>query len=202
MSTKAEPGAFDGMEKAEPNEPVFTLRAHDPLASKLVLEWVEQKRQLIRASDMKPAKKKLELQQCVEAEEIAWAMKNWHDGVEDVEADLDDEKKAEGYSGHQDTDAEIAARKQYRTIKGAVSKMNNFVGEITDAADFLAEYGFGPERAIILLSVERVKSVSAFIAPKRASYYVGEPLPDGFAVSDGIITPAQIQQKVDELDGD
>lgn len=45
MSTKMEPGPFDGMAKAAPDEPVFTLRAHDPLAPGLVHEWVRLRRE-------------------------------------------------------------------------------------------------------------------------------------------------------------
>lgn len=44
MSTKDAPGPFDGMARALPGEPVFTLRAHDPLAPGLVLEWVDRRR--------------------------------------------------------------------------------------------------------------------------------------------------------------
>ena len=39
MSTKANPGAFDTYAAAEPNEPIFTLRANDPHASSLVFAW-------------------------------------------------------------------------------------------------------------------------------------------------------------------
>lgn len=78
MSTKTEPGPFDGMARAEPDEPVFTLRAHDPLAPGLVHEWVDRRRKAIREAftrgEMSEAKRELELIQCKEAEELAWSM--------------------------------------------------------------------------------------------------------------------------------
>lgn len=39
MGTKAKPGKYDCYEKAYPNEPIFTLRAKDPNASRLVRQW-------------------------------------------------------------------------------------------------------------------------------------------------------------------
>jgi len=40
MGTKAAPGRFDGYGKAEDDEPVFTLLGRDPVAPKLIREWV------------------------------------------------------------------------------------------------------------------------------------------------------------------
>lgn len=45
MGTKNEPGQFDCYDKAEPDEPLFTLLARDPLAPHLVRLWT-QARQL------------------------------------------------------------------------------------------------------------------------------------------------------------
>ncbi len=39
MGTKNEPGKFDCHGKADDNEPLFTLRAKDPIAPQLVLIW-------------------------------------------------------------------------------------------------------------------------------------------------------------------
>lgn len=91
VSTKESPGAFDGMERAQPGEPVFTLRAHDPLAAALVHEWVSRKRDLILKSDLTEEKRKIELIQCREAEEIAFAMRDWHDGLSPSPVEPDDD---------------------------------------------------------------------------------------------------------------
>src|SRR5690242_3716275 len=81
VSTKDSPGAFDGMERAAPGEPVFTLRAHDRLSTELVLEWCARKRELILADRaIGDGKRALELIQVRDAEEIAWAMADWRDG--------------------------------------------------------------------------------------------------------------------------
>lgn len=84
MSTKEAPGPFDGMERARPGEPVFTLRAHDPLAPGLVHEWVDRRRKAIREAfgreEITEAKRELELLQCREAEELAWSMEAWRKG--------------------------------------------------------------------------------------------------------------------------
>lgn len=40
MATKAQPGQFDCHAKAAPDEPIFTLRAKDPVAPFLVEIWV------------------------------------------------------------------------------------------------------------------------------------------------------------------
>ena len=81
MSTKEEPGPFDGLERAEPDEPVFTLRAHDAFAAPLVHEWVRLRREWIIRADLSPEKEELELIQCREAEEIAWRMVDWRNGT-------------------------------------------------------------------------------------------------------------------------
>lgn len=39
MGTKRNPGAYDCHGKAAPDEPIFTLRANDPLAPLLVRRW-------------------------------------------------------------------------------------------------------------------------------------------------------------------
>ena len=41
MGTKNNPGPFDCYAKADPDEPIFVLRAKDPLAPILVRLWVE-----------------------------------------------------------------------------------------------------------------------------------------------------------------
>lgn len=39
MGTKNNPGAFDCHSAAEPDEPIFTLRAKDPIAPNLIRNW-------------------------------------------------------------------------------------------------------------------------------------------------------------------
>lgn len=179
-STKSEPGAFDGMERAAPDEPVFTLRAHDPLAAALVHEWVRQRREAINGADLPEAKRELELIQCREAEEIAWSMEDWRKGV--VAAEANAPKEDARATTEALSEAELEAKHRYDTVKGAVGTLNNAVAEVTEAAGALEPLGFPTERAAILAAASYLKDVSAHIAPKRASYYVGEPMPEPFVM--------------------
>lgn len=194
MSTKTEPGPFDGMARAEPDEPVFTLRAHDPLAPGLVHEWVDRRRKAIREAfgreEITEAKRELELLQCREAEELAWSMEAWRKGelAERAEELEEAAKKPAGYSGNTSSEEELAAKARYDAIKAAGALLGNAVAGITDAAnDHLAPHGFPTERAVILTVADRLKAVSAHIAPKRASYYAGQPMPEPFPIKAALV---------------
>ena len=206
MSTKAEPGPFDGMAKAAPDEPVFTLRAHDPLAPVLVHEWVDCRRKAIREAfgreEITEAKRELELLQCREAEELAWSMEAWRKGEIGKLAEALEERAAPpaAYSGHTASDEELTAKVRYDAIKAAGSLLSNAIAGITDAAtDHLAPHGFQHERAVILTVADRLKAVSSHIAPKRASYYAGQPLPEPFPLSDGIINGTALRDRLEVI---
>lgn len=180
MSTKEEPGPFDGMVRAQPHEPVFTLRAHDVLAPGLVHEWVRLRRESLVRSSLSPEKMELELIQCREAEEIAWSMKDWREGTAPIE-EVAEAKPVPNYSGNEHSAEELAAKRRYDVTKAACSVLNNAVSDLTDAAATLEPYGREGERATILAAVDRLKAVSAHMAPKRASYSVADPEPEPFA---------------------
>lgn len=186
MSTKEQPGPFDGMVKAAPDEPVFTLRAHDPIAPDRIHDWVELKRKSIRKAhadgEISDAKRKLELIQCKEAEEIAWQMVSWRKGEHATQADLVEKMDQEAsYSGHKASDAERVARKQYEAIKRAVTLIQNGIAAINAAGeDELATLGMASEVAEIASCRDRLAALSKHIAPKRASYHPGQELPEPF----------------------
>ena len=179
MSTKEEPGPFDGLERAEPDEPVFTLRAHDVLAAPLVHEWVSRRRQAIISGDLSPEKEELELIQCREAEEIAFKMVEWRSGTKPVPL-AEENPKGALYSGHTSSAEELAARARYEVIKRAVSVLHNALAEVTDAAHTLEPYGFVAERTAILASADKLNAVAGHLAPKRASYSIVDPEPEPF----------------------
>lgn len=179
MSTKEEPGPFDGLERAEPNEPVFTLRAHDVLAAPLVHEWVNRRRQAILHGDLPPEKEELELIQCREAEDVAFAMVDWRNGA--APAPVAEDKPVAAYSGHASSAEELAAKHRYDVIKAAVQTLNNALAEVTDAAATLEPFGHAGERAAILAAADWLKAVANHIAPKRASYSIMDPEPEPFA---------------------
>lgn len=187
MSTKDLPGPFDGMERARPGEPVFTLRAHDALASVLVHEWVSRRRKIIREAaergELTEAKRELELIQCREAEELAWSMEAWRKGeiAERVEELEEPAAKPAAYSGHASSEEEIAARDRYNRVLGAVRLLDNANAALVEAAnDYMADLGLYAEGGAVLAYAERVKAISAHIAPKRASYHAGEAAPEPF----------------------
>lgn len=55
MATKANPGKFDCYAKADPDEPLFTLRGKDPVAEYFVAAWVA-----IRAGDLPSAQRMMD----------------------------------------------------------------------------------------------------------------------------------------------
>lgn len=74
-NTKARPGEFDALEKARPDELIFTLLERDPCAPPTIAHWCELRRQ--RARDIKDDdKRKDELRQITEAEFIGFAMQD------------------------------------------------------------------------------------------------------------------------------
>lgn len=173
VSTKDSPGAFDGMVRAEPDEPVFTLRAHDLLASGLVAEWAARKRKLILTdTKMSEEKRRIELIQCREADEIAFAMSDWRAGVTDEHAAVVPDKPAPTYSGNVTDPAEIEAKARHDAVKGAATRLHNSVAEITDAVALLVPYGWDPERAAALNAAGQIRVVATAVEPKRIGYAV------------------------------
>ena len=80
MATKTSPGEFDCYGKAEPDEPLFTLRAKDPLAPVLVRLWVEL-RAMTRPIDeiADEGQKAREKRKQAEATDCAEQMESWYE---------------------------------------------------------------------------------------------------------------------------
>lgn len=173
MSTKQEPGPFDGFERAAPNEPIFTLAAHDVLAAPLVREWVDRRRKAILAADLPDEKERLELIQCREAEDIADAMIEWVKGIKPAEV-IADPVKAISYMDNETSAEEIAAKRAFDATKRAAQMIDNCVAELNDAAQLLVEeVGSGEMQDVaadIWRIVDHLKGFSTEITPKRPSY--------------------------------
>jgi len=75
MGTKNDPGIFDCYADAEPDEPIFVLRAKDASAPMLVRMWAFMRLLLIEA-DAKPMS---DLDACTEANRCAMAMEQWRE---------------------------------------------------------------------------------------------------------------------------
>ena len=75
--SKAHPTEFDAYDEAEPDEPVFVLRANDPLAAGVVREWAERF-MTVKAAGVGVAGMELrDLRKHQQALKIADAMENW-----------------------------------------------------------------------------------------------------------------------------
>jgi hypothetical protein len=75
MPTKTNPGEFDCLAKALPDEPYFVLLARDPVAAVLVEEWGQRRMQAI-ARGKRPEE---DMRQAQEALDLAQAMKAWRE---------------------------------------------------------------------------------------------------------------------------
>ena len=69
MGTKNNPGDYDCYAKADPDEPIFTLRANDPCAPATIRQWVAN-----RANSSKG----IHGDMAVEALDCADAMEQWY----------------------------------------------------------------------------------------------------------------------------
>lgn len=172
MSTKGNPGPFDGMERAQPGEPVFTLRAHDPLAPRFVKLWVWQRRKAIRrahaAGDINDEKRDLELIQCREAENIAFEMDEWQAGEagQPIEAKADDKAEGKSYLGNTRSDADLEAEQLWQARKEFGRQAQNAIAEITESSERLAKWGFRSTIEIAMAGIEKLREAADRVAPK------------------------------------
>ena len=81
MATKNDPGEFDCHAAADPDEPIFTLRARDPLAPALVRAWLAMRR-VVRPMSAERDKAR-ETRKRREAGALADAMELWRFRKED-----------------------------------------------------------------------------------------------------------------------
>lgn len=162
VPTKEVPGVFDALEKAKPDEPIFTLLARDELAPKLVQSWCDEKRKLVMATVTDREKAEAELRQVSEAERIVWAMIDWQRGYHEEEV------PTESYSGYSlSTEAKVAEDRQKLLVECA-RRIDNAVAELTDTAEKLLMLGDN-ENAAHRLSVIAcaLQNEAKLVRPKR-----------------------------------
>lgn len=73
MGTKLHPGENDCYSKAAPDEPIFTLRAHDKDAPLLVRIWALNREQAVEMGAKPPS----DLRAVAEARQCAYEMERW-----------------------------------------------------------------------------------------------------------------------------
>ncbi len=169
MNTKQQPGAFDVLAetKAAPEEPKFTLWGRDPLAPDLVREWAQKNRQRVFAStDWTPEKRKLELMQSAEAEEIAWSMDDFRKGRRGDEAP----KVSTSYSGNALGAAELAAKERHDALAGGARAIDNAIAESLEVARRIRDHGFFDQAVEIEMAAASLRTCAEAIRPARPSY--------------------------------
>ena len=75
MGTKNDPGPFDCYVEADGDEPLFVLRAKDPLAADLVRLWVTMRRMTRRPWTTREEAKTVEAMGCADAM-TGWRIRN------------------------------------------------------------------------------------------------------------------------------
>jgi hypothetical protein len=106
VSTKTTPSPFDGLAKAEPDEPIFTLVGRDPDAPEAITHWVDtRRRRLLTGDPVDPAVLRLELVQLTEAEMVAFEFKRWR-------------------LGHADEDTKSTKRASYNAIERTTEQLD------------------------------------------------------------------------------
>jgi hypothetical protein len=133
VSTKDIPGPLDGLQRAKPGEPVFTLQGGDPLAPPLVREWVRKRREAALQMPEGP-EQDAQLIRCREADEIAMDMDAYRRGEVETEARTANVPTT-SYGGAGSEDMAAAIRLSQLRLHHA-RKLDNAVSDTVDAAAF------------------------------------------------------------------
>lgn len=78
MGTKRNPGQYDAYAKAGEDEPIFTLRAKDPLAPQIIRRWAN----LVEAEIAEETRPPFDIAKVAEARKTADDMELWRNGYE------------------------------------------------------------------------------------------------------------------------
>lgn len=177
-NTKARPGEFDALEKARPDELIFTLLERDPDAPPAILFWVQRRRDRARAEIKDKDKLKAELMQCTEAEFIAMEMESRQRGGE---AEAVDTRATYGGATVEKSIVEILLSK----LRALMSEADYYAHEALEIVNEIRREG-GTERLPHSLGDElaaaaaTVHSLALDLSPHRAQYLAESelPLPD------------------------
>lgn len=167
MSTPDNPDVFDGLERAAPGEPVFTLCAHDDQAPGLVRQWVDARREAILSANLPRDRRMLELKQCQSAEMVLFDMIDWRAAKVRPFDDSDVEAPPLPYSGRQATAEEIAETNRAQTLREAIRLCDNAVAAIADAAKLLEQLDYGNYAEMLSHNRIGVFEIADEIRPRR-----------------------------------
>ena len=168
-STKAEPGPYDALEKAQDEEIIFVLLARDEAAPATINFWVDLRRKsALGLVEHDPEAAKLELQKCTEAEAVAWEMDRWRKGhpAEDTTT-----PRRATYSGTVCTSNADTAQAQRRIA--IVSALREAAYFATNAVELLSDgslHGVEEADALIALTaaIQTIKDADAALAPRHS----------------------------------
>lgn len=169
-STLEQPGPFDALEKAMPEEPIFTLLGRDPCAPPTITEWARLRRNdaIKRLGDSKSREDKealkAELIQCAEAEEVALAMADWRNGMpEEILAER------ARYDGRVRSAEELDAAKRLKRLEGLLRNLRESAYQLCEAKDGLAELGLVKDITVVDLGLmlTRINELADDLTPKR-----------------------------------
>ncbi len=161
IATKDQIGSYDAIESLKPGEPVFPLQGGDPLAPLCTMVWAWKARRLARHPDTDEKTREKLLRKASMAEEVAWAMKDYQNGVGGP-AISEVAEPPKTYSG-------IAAEKTGDWLPGIVAgvrHMDEAAASFSDAADHLPDDQASALRGV----VAAINATAAKYQPKRASY--------------------------------
>lgn len=163
MSTPDKPTEFDALVKIREGEPYFALLGRDRLSVPLILEWAQMNREHAMAN-YAGEKLEHELRQSTEAEELAWQMEDYREGVNMIR-ERGEEKPKPAYTGTV-LDPETAARSHAHNTKvRAVTALQNSIAELTTVATALEDVD-GVASASIRAQIRAMREIADTLEPR------------------------------------
>lgn len=173
INTLEQPGEFDVLHRLRPNEPYLALVGRDPKAPPLILTWAWAQREWAMTLPEGDYREK-QLRKATQAEQIAWAMDEYREGIAASEAAAAAPEKP--YSGVQLDEATIERSRQHTARVHAAQIASRAFSELNDEADVIERND--PELAdAIRAEVDRLRAFHEIIALKRPIIDTSAELP-------------------------
>jgi hypothetical protein len=210
-NTITEPGPFDALSRARPDEPLFPLLGRDPAAPAAITEWCRVRRNTAIRT-FAPGSEELveELRQCADAEAVALQMQAYRTGWHEEEQERAERVAHSGVCGETPEQRERA-----RLVADTVGHLREAAFHVNEAGERLA--ALGPDALAIykasgmtglpLLDLADVlgalREIDAAITPRRGAVpqaEAPEPVaPEPVAPSFGEIVrdlPSDLREKL------
>lgn len=170
-STLAQPGPFDALAKAAPDEPIFPLLAHDPCAPATITEWCRLRRnRAIRLYAESPRKRdqeylRAELRQVSHAEAVALEMQAWRLREEPSE----DAPVKVSYNEVKKTAEELAEADRAAKLAQGVRHFREAAYHLCEAKDALITLGLVGEatQSDLMMMLARINGLADHHTPSR-----------------------------------